>query len=125
MGQQMFRYVRLQPHRGNTILALGICGVVMAVFGGTLAFICMGCPPFWILPFVSLGLSVPAWVMGQSDLAAMRGGAMDPSGRDSTTAGMIAGIIGAGLIAAGALVVLLMFVAYIVMVAIAAAGSNL
>lgn len=59
------------PHRGTTILVLGILGLVL-------------CAP----------LGVFAWVMGKGDLAKIDAGAMDPSGRGTTQAGMILGIIG-------------------------------
>lgn len=59
------------PHRGTTILVLGILGLVL-------------CAP----------LGVFAWVMGKGDLAKIDAGAMDPAGRGTTQAGMILGIIG-------------------------------
>ena len=61
---------RLQPHRGTVILVLGILGLVM-------------CGPIGII----------AWIMGKSDLDAMRRGVMDPSGQGMTNAGYILGII--------------------------------
>lgn len=118
------RYVRLQPHRGNTVLGLGISGVVMALVGGMMAFSLYFCCPLWLLPLASLGLSIPAWVMGQQDLAAMRAGTMDPSGKDLTTIGMIGGIVGASVIAAGLLVIALIFVFYAVFFGFAAASSQ-
>lgn len=64
-------YGRQQPHRGVTILVLGI-----------LSFFC---------PCLILGIA--AWYMGNEDLSAMRLGRMDPTGRGMTTAGMVCGII--------------------------------
>ncbi len=61
----------MRPHRGTTILVLGI-----------LSIICCG------------PLGIFSWVMGKSDLAAIDSGAMDPSGRQLTNIGMILGIIG-------------------------------
>jgi ferric-dicitrate binding protein FerR (iron transport regulator) len=61
---------RRQPHRGSTILVLGILGLVL-------------CVP----------LGIAAWVMGTSDLAAMSRGEMDRSGEGMTRAGQILGII--------------------------------
>ena len=61
----------MKPHRGTTILILGI-----------LSIICCG------------PLGIFAWVMGKSDIAAIDSGAMDPSGRQTTQIGMILGIIG-------------------------------
>ena len=60
-------YGNLQPHRGTTILTLGI-----------LSFFCNPC-------FV---LGIAAWYMGNEDLSAMRIGRMDPTGRGITQAGM-------------------------------------
>jgi len=76
------------PHRGGTILLLGAIGLLGAIAGTAMVFFCL---PFGIL---SLGLALPAWIMGQKDLAAMRMGAMDVSGRGTTLAGMIMAMIG-------------------------------
>lgn len=55
---------RRQPHRGTLIVVLGILSLV-------------ACAP-----------------LGSADLAAMRAGRMDPSGKDMTQIGYILGIIG-------------------------------
>jgi len=60
----------LKPHRGGTVLALGIVGLVVC-------FIC----------------GIIAWVMGKNDLEEMEAGVMDPSGRGLTQAGKICGMI--------------------------------
>jgi hypothetical protein len=60
----------LQPHRGGTILALGILG--------------------WVVCFP---LGIAAWVMGNEDLAKMDRGQMDRSGEGLTRAGRILGIV--------------------------------
>ncbi len=70
-------YDYLTPHRGNLILTLGLVGLI-----GGFAF----CLPFVVSPF--------AWIMGSSDLNAMRNGTMDPSGESLTRAGQVCGIIG-------------------------------
>jgi hypothetical protein len=121
--QPQYRYVRMRPHRGGTILALGISGVMMAIIGGMMVGACYICPPVWVLPLASLGLSIPAWVMGQNDLAAINSQRMDPAGKETTIAGMIAGIVGTALVALGVLLVIAVIVIYIVVVA-AAAASN-
>jgi len=73
--------VRYQkPHRGGTILTLGILGIVC-------------CGP----------LGIAAWVMGSSDLKEIRAGRMDPSGRGLTQAGMVVGIIATVLLIISAL----------------------
>ena len=63
------------PHRGNTILVLGILGLIV-------------CGP----------LGIAAWVMGKGYLARIDAGLMDPTGRGTTQAGMVLGIIGTVLI---------------------------
>jgi hypothetical protein len=72
--------VYLQPHRGGTILTFGILGLL-----------CCGL------------LGIAAWVMGNSDLAAMREGRMDRSGEGITRAGQILGIITCVLMGLGIL----------------------
>jgi hypothetical protein len=61
----------LRPHRGVTVLVLGILGIVLCVICGIIA-----------------------WVMGANDLREMDAGRMDPSGRGLTQAGKICGMIG-------------------------------
>jgi hypothetical protein len=65
------RYRYSTPHRGAAILTLGILSIV----------ICGPLGPF-------------AWVMGNTDLAEIRAGRMDPEGEGLTQAGRILGIIG-------------------------------
>src|SRR5262249_44116855 len=52
------------PHRASTILTLGIISLVTIPFCG-LVSICCG---------------IPAWTMGNKDMAQIRAGVMDPSG---------------------------------------------
>lgn len=61
----------LQPHRGQTILVLGILSLFMAHFI----------------------LGPMAWIMGRNDLKEMDAGRMDPSGRDNTKTGTVCGMI--------------------------------
>lgn len=60
----------MRPHRGGTILTLGILSLVV-------------CPL----------LGIAAWFMGDGDLQRMKTGTMDASGRDITNAGRICGIV--------------------------------
>jgi hypothetical protein len=113
-------YIRLRPHRANTVLALGISGAVMAIVGGMMSYACC---VFAFVPMISLALSIPAWVMGQQDLAAISAGEMDPAGRDSTTIGMIAGIVGVALIALGVLLIAGLMLFYFVFVGYAMSQS--
>ncbi|HJM96228.1 MAG TPA: DUF4190 domain-containing protein [Candidatus Marinimicrobia bacterium] len=61
----------LEPHRGSTILVLGI----LSLF------------------FCGIFTGIPAWVMGKGDLGKIRAGSMDPAGKGSTNAGMVCGMI--------------------------------
>jgi hypothetical protein len=72
------------PHRGTTILVLGILGLVCC-------FIC----------------GIIAWVMGNTDIKSMNSGMMDPSGRGLTQAGKICGIISVVLAIVGIVIWLL------------------
>ncbi|MCY2992615.1 MAG: hypothetical protein NTY19_32755 [Planctomycetota bacterium] len=67
-----------QPHRGGMILTVGIAGLLC-------------CMP----------LGIVAWVMGASDLKAIRAGTMDPAGQSMTQAGMVIGIISVVLTSLG------------------------
>lgn len=59
-----------RPHRGGMILTFGILGLLCC-----------------------LPLGIVAWVMGATDLKAIRAGTMDPAGQSMTQAGMVIGII--------------------------------
>ncbi len=72
------------PHRGSTILVLGILSVMM-------------CAP----------LGIPAWLMGSYDLAEMKAGRMDREGESLTQAGYIMGIISSILMIFGILLICL------------------
>jgi predicted Zn finger-like uncharacterized protein len=61
----------LAPHRGGTILALGILS-------------------FFFVPII---LGPMAWIMGNTDLAEMRAGRMDREGESQTNAGRVCGMI--------------------------------
>ena len=76
----------MKPHRGTLILVLGILSLVVCAF-----------------------LGIPAWIMGNNDLAAMNAGQMDPAGRSTTNAGRICGMIGTILLILSVLVVIAVF----------------
>ncbi len=59
------------PHRGTTILVLGLLGILVCGF-----------------------IAFPAYTMGKADLEEMKAGRMDPSGEGLTRAGYILGIVG-------------------------------
>ena len=73
----------MKPHRGTLILVLGILSLVVCAF-----------------------LGIPAWIMGNNDLAAMNAGQMDPAGRSTTNAGRICGMIGTILLILSVLLVI-------------------
>ena len=76
----------LLPHRGALILTFGILGIAC-------------CFPF----------GIAAWIMGNTDLAQIEAGMMDPSGKGTTNAGRICGIIGTILAIIGCGAQLLIF----------------
>jgi hypothetical protein len=76
----------MKPHRATTVLILGILGLIV-------------CGP----------LAIAAWVMGNSDLKEMDAGTMDPSGRGTTNAGKICGIIGTILLIISLIMVVVFF----------------
>jgi len=75
------RSAHYEPHRGTTILVLGILSLVICAFLG---------------PF--------AWIMGNGDLQKIRAGTMDPEGEGTTQAGRICGMISTILMIAGCLI---------------------
>ena len=105
---------------------MGLIGSMLAIFGGIMAMMAYFCCPVFLVPLSSLALSIPAWIMGQNDLAAMKAGEMDPSGRETTMVGMIAGIVGTSVIALGTLLVVAVIIIYAIFVgfAIATEGSQ-
>jgi hypothetical protein len=77
-------FVTTLPHRGSTVLTLGILGII----GAAIFAFC------WPMLPINLLLTLPAWLMSQSDLRAMQAGAMDREGRGMTLAGFWLGIFG-------------------------------
>jgi hypothetical protein len=76
----------MKPHRGTLILVLGILSLIVCGF-----------------------LGIPAWIMGNRDLKEIDAGTMDPSGRSTTNAGRICGMIGTILLILGAVVAIVLF----------------
>lgn len=98
----------VRPHRGTTILTLGILAIVFTIF----------CGFGWILGII-------AWVMGNGDLKAMAAGQMDPAGESNTRAGKVCGIVSVALAIAGLVIYLvLMAMGIAIFRAAAAAGQN-
>jgi DNA-directed RNA polymerase subunit RPC12/RpoP len=90
-----------EPDRSALIMALGLISLACSPLAGTCCFLFFGVG--FIFSIAGLGTGIPAWVMGQKDLARMREYIMDPAGRPMTQAGMICGIIGTILCAIGLL----------------------
>jgi hypothetical protein len=82
-------------HRGGTILALGIISLV-------------------IFPYTTVVCGPLAWIMGNTDLAEIRAGRMDPSGEGMVQAGRVLGMIST-ILMLGAILLVCMFVGLIVM----------
>lgn len=61
----------MRPHRGVTILILGLLSLVICGFFGPVA-----------------------WIMGTRDLEEMRAGTLDPEGRTLTRVGQVLGVVG-------------------------------
>lgn len=74
----------LAPHRGVSILVLGIVGLVVGLSGS----FCCG-----VFGIAGCICGIIAWVMANNDLRQMDTGVMDPSGRGLAQAGKICGII--------------------------------
>jgi hypothetical protein len=77
-------FVATLPHRGSTVLTLGILGII----GAAIFAFC------WPMLTINLFVTLPAWLMGQSDLRAMQAGAMNREGRGMTLAGFWLGVAG-------------------------------
>jgi hypothetical protein len=134
------------PHKGGVLLGLGITSVVLAVLslltggcssgGGTF---CAACCPWIVLvawmplvvamlvALVGAILGLIASLLGQRDLGRMNRGEMDSSGRGSTKAGMICGIVGSVICVLDMLcgvVILILWIAGIGVLAASGAGGN-
>ena len=77
----------LKAHRGTLILIFGILSLVICVIFG-----------------------IVSWVMGNTDLAEMSAGTMDPSGEGLTKAGKILGMISVILTIVGMVIIVLFVV---------------
>lgn len=113
-------YMRLRPHRGNSVLALGLSGVIVMLIGGVMSWLCC---IFAFVPPLSLALCIPAWVMGHADLAAIKAGEMDPDGKDITMIGMICGIVGVAILGLGLIMFIGLMIFYVAIVGASAAAQ--
>jgi hypothetical protein len=100
-----------EPHRGSTVFVMGLISLIAS----PLALLLICCAPLsLVLCFVSLGLGIPAWAMGRSDLKKINAGTMDPRGLGRTKAGWIMGMIGT-ILSALVLLAAIGFIAYLIL----------
>ncbi|MAB76728.1 MAG: hypothetical protein CMO47_09765 [Verrucomicrobiales bacterium] len=92
---------QVEPHRGTTIIVLGILGLVL----------CSVC-------------GIIAWVMANKDIPKMSAGTMDPTGLQQTTAGKICGIISVVFLCVGVGIAILYGAAILSALGIAAASAS-
>lgn len=94
-------YVATLPSRARSILMLGTAGAVISTL--SLGLVCLALlSASWVsnaiycLPIALLGVafSIPGCTMGNSDLRAIRAGAMAPQGRRNTRIGFWLGVLG-------------------------------
>lgn len=129
-GQPAYRpsgYEMTLPHRGRTILTLGIVGLagsMLGALGGLAALLAgygyettvfmSGLAP---LSFLSLAASVPCCILAHYDLGAIRAGAMDREGESKTRLGFYLAVT-AALISLGLIVWVLVAIVWSVVEAI-------
>lgn len=98
--------IPLKPHRGGSVLAVGICSIVFAGACGT-----------------GIILGIVGLSMSKTDLTQIDRGQMDPSGRGMTQAGRICSIIGTCLGGISLVVGVLYILFVVLMIGAAAAGA--
>ena len=109
------------PHRGATILTLGVVSLAinaLSMIGGVaFAPCCFGT----VLP---IALAIPAWVMANTDLRLMQQGRMDPSGISNTSAGRVCAIISVVLSSIGIVLAIIGLIFGVVLLGAAAAAGG-
>jgi len=98
------------PHRGDTIMTLGIISLVIGLANFML------CIP-WI---VGIPLGIAAWWMASVDLGKMRRGEMDLAGESSTRSGYVCAIFGVIINS----LIMLLCVGYIAFIAVILANEQ-
>jgi predicted Zn finger-like uncharacterized protein len=118
-GRKRRRGIRREglPHRGGLVMSLGIVSVCLILIDGTALCCCGGLSAIIdvVVGGIGLGLGIPAWIMGQRDLAKMGQGLMDERGKGSTQTGWICGIIGTILHGLALLASVALFIFLIIM----------
>ncbi len=92
----------LQPHRGGTIMVLGILSFFVA----------------------GLILGPIAWVMGNADLKEIRAGRMDPEGESQTNTGRVCGMISTILHLVGLVGCCVLGIVWVIFVSAAASNAH-
>jgi hypothetical protein len=85
----------LRPHRGGTVLALGILSVLAPVAFFALSQISSTIGDLFFpfgLVFVPLGLVT--WIQGMKQVTGMKARRVDPSGRNEARIGRVLGVVG-------------------------------
>src|SRR5262249_46621937 len=83
---------RIRPHQGGLILALGISSI-----GSSLLGLLGGCPLLYfmlVFALAGMGIGLPVWFKGSSDLRKMKTNLVDPAGQGQTQTGRILGLVG-------------------------------
>ena len=97
------RREHLEPHRGGMIMVLGIlaiCGIAVIPLGPI------------------------AWILGNSDLKAIRAGRMDPEGESQTNTGRICGMIATILWGGGLVLCCTVYIVIFAIFGVAGAGAQ-
>jgi hypothetical protein len=99
---QVSGYETTLPHRGRTLLTIGVTGLFGAILGalGGMASVLAGYGFSQVvflsglapLSFLSLAASIPCWMMAGYDLRAIRAGAMDAAGERVTRLAWFLGV---------------------------------
>jgi uncharacterized paraquat-inducible protein A len=84
LGQEGKQRRYWEPHRGGTILTLGILSALFGVLS-----LCCGFPAV-----AGLGFGIPAWAMATHDMHRMRMGVMDRNGMANTQSGQSYAMVG-------------------------------
>jgi hypothetical protein len=95
-------YETFLPNRGALVWWLGVVGCCIQLLANVVAVLAIFAVDDFLegmtygLPgqLIGLAVSVPAWIMGQTDMKAIAAGAMEEGGRRATRWGLRLGIMG-------------------------------
>ena len=84
----------LRPHRGGTVLALGILGLVIAVVAAVLAPMSFEVSRYGaVLGLLVLPIVIAAFLVGWRQVVQIRKGKVDPTGRTRIRTGLLIGML--------------------------------